>query len=117
MSGFPGTDVRERVIRWLEDGQGELGAILGILHDYERLHGVVQAAERDRERLRAYVHENERLQSQMETLEMEAGKLREEVRELRRLSERYLKEREDIAASLSQLMNDVLMRLRSDQTS
>ena len=45
MSGFPGTDVRERVIRWLEDGQGELGAILGILHDYERLHGVVQAAE------------------------------------------------------------------------
>ena len=105
MSGFPGTDVRERVIRWLEDGQGELGAILGILHDYERLHGVVQAAERDRERLRAYVHENE------------AGKLREEVRELRRLSERYLKEREDIAASLSQLMNDVLMRLRSDQTS
>lgn len=115
MSGVASVEARERVIRWLEEGQGELSAILGILHDYERLHGVAQAAERDRERLRAYMHENERLQSQMETLETEAGKLREEVRELRKLSERYLKEREDIAASLSQLINDVLMRLRSDQ--
>ncbi len=109
MSGFTSTDVRERVIRWLEDGQGELGTILGILQDYERLHGVVQAAERDRERLRAYVHENERLQSQMEALEMEGGKLREEVRDLRPLSERYLKDRADTPAWLPHLMNDVTM--------
>ena len=87
MGGVASVEARERVSRWLEEGQGELSAILSIRHDYERLHGVAQAAERDCERLRAYMHENER----------------------------HLKEREDIAASLSQLMNDVLMRLRSDQ--
>ena len=115
MSAVTSIEARERVMRWLEEGQGELGAIVSIVQDYERLHAVAQAAERDRERLRAYVHENERLQAQFTALETEAGTLREEVRELRRLAERYLKEREDIAASLSQIMNDVLMRLRSGQ--
>jgi len=108
-------EARERVVRWLEEGQSQLSAVLAIMHDYERVQGVAQAAEQECERLRAFVYENERLRNQVEGLEGECTKLRDEMRQLRILSERHLKEREDIAASLSQLMNDVLLRLRGEQ--
>ena len=115
IGNVPSIEARERVVRWLEEGQSQLGAVLGILHDYDRLHGVAQAAEAECERLRAFVYENERLRNQVDALEGETGKLREELRQVRSVSERHLKEREDIAASLSQLMNDVLLRLRGEQ--
>lgn len=116
MSVVANAEARERINRWLEEGQGQLSAVLGILHDYERLQTQVQDAERESERLRSFVYENERLRNQVETLEGESGKLREEVRQLRSVTERHLREREDIAASLSQLTNDVLLRLRGDQS-
>lgn len=115
MNGVASVEARERVIRWLEEGQSQLGAVLGILHDYERLQGVAHAAEQECERLRSFVYENERLRNQVETLDGECAKLREEMRQLRSVGERHLREREDIAASLSQLMNDVLLRLRGEQ--
>lgn len=115
MSVATSSEARERVIRWLEEGQGQLGAVLAILRDYERVQAAAQAAELECERLRAFVYENERLRNQMEGLEAECGKLREEIQYLRGLGERHLREREDIAASLSQLMNDVLLRLRGEQ--
>jgi len=115
MSTVTNLEARERVVRWLEDGQGQISAVLGMLHDYDRLNGVAQAAEQECERLRTFVYENERLRNQVEALERECSKLRDDMHNLRGLSERHLREREDIAASLSQLMNDVLLRLRGEQ--
>ena len=115
MSAATNLEARERVVRWLEDGQGQIGAVLAMLHDYDRLNGVAQAAEQECERLRTFVYENERLRNQVEALERECSKLRDDMHHLRGLSERHLREREDIAASLSQLMNDVLLRLRGEQ--
>jgi hypothetical protein len=45
-------EMRERLTRWLEDGQTQLGLIRCLLDDYERLQGVAEAAERECERLR-----------------------------------------------------------------
>jgi predicted RNase H-like nuclease (RuvC/YqgF family) len=109
------SEVRERVIRWLEDGQGQMAAILGILNDYERLRGVAEAAERECERLRALQYENERLRNQVEATEHESRALRQEIANLRALAERHVRDREEIAVSLSQLVNDVLLRLRAEQ--
>jgi hypothetical protein len=141
MSVSTSNEARQRVVRWLEEGHGQLSAaqpltraqhrrrypmdermlreltrdaVLGILHDYDRVQSAAQMAEQECERLRAFVYENERLRNQIEGLESECGKLREEIQNLRGLGERYLREREDIAASLSQLMNDVLLRLRGE---
>jgi len=115
MSAVTNLEARDRVVRWLEDGQSQIGAVLAMLHDYDRLNGVAQAAEQECERLRTFVYENERLRNQVEALERECSKLRDDMQHLRGLSERHLREREDIAASLSQLMNDVLLRLRGEQ--
>ncbi len=115
MDSIADAEARQRIIRWLEEGQSQLGAVLGILHDYERLRGVAEAAERECERLRSFVYENERLRNQLEMAQGEGEKLREEIHQLHGVSERHLREREDIAASLSQLMNDVLLRLRGEQ--
>jgi len=115
MSVVTNLEARERVVRWLEDGQGQISSVLAMLHDYDRLNGVAQAAEQECERLRTFVYENERLRNQVEALERECSKLRDDMQSLRSLSERHLREREDIAASLSQLMNDVLLRLRGEQ--
>ena len=115
MSAVTNLEARDRVVRWLEDGQGQISAVLAMLHDYDRLNGVAQAAEQECERLRTFVYENERLRNQVEGLERECSKLRDDMHHLRGLSERHLREREDIAASLSQLMNDVLLRLRGEQ--
>jgi chromosome segregation ATPase len=114
MSVVTSAEARDRVVRWLEEGQGQLSTVLAILHDYDRLQGVASAAEQECERLRTFVYENERLRNQVEALESECAKLRDDMHHLRGLSERHLREREDIAASLSQLMNDVLIRLRGE---
>ncbi len=115
MSVATSNEARPRVVRWLEEGQGQLSAVLAILHDYDRVQAAAQMAEQECERLRAFVYENERLRNQIEGMESECGKLREEIQNLRGLGERHLREREDIAASQSQLMNDVLLRLRGEQ--
>lgn len=103
MSGIANAEVREAIIRWLEGGLSQLRVVLGILHDHERLRGVAEATERECERLR----------HQLETAQGECAKLREEVHQLRSGSERHLKERDDIADALSEIMNHVLLRLRS----
>lgn len=114
MAGSAAGEARERAVRWLEDGQGHVGTVLGLLNDYHRLQGAHESAERECERLRGLHYENERLRNQIEAAEHEVKKLREEISLLRSEAERHLREREDIAASLSQAMNEVLVRVRGD---
>jgi chromosome segregation ATPase len=114
MSDAADMEVRQRVVRWLEEGQSQLSTMLGFLSDYERIR--IQAAETEREceRLRGFVYENEKLRNQLELLESEGTKLREEIHRLRVENEQHAREREEIAASLTETMNGLLRRLRRD---
>jgi chromosome segregation ATPase len=107
-------EMRERLTRWLEDGQTQLGLIRWLLDDYERLQGVAEAAERECERLRGLLHETERLRGRVEAAEHESEKLRDTIGQLRSAAERHVREREEIAASLSRFVNEVLLRLRGE---
>jgi chromosome segregation ATPase len=113
MRGVVETEAREQLSRWLSEGPAQLSAALGLIRDYERVALAAEAAEAEVERLRGFVYENEKLRSQLETAEAECGKLRDVILELRAEQERQHREREEIAASLSEFMNGVLARLRA----
>ena len=95
-------NLREQAARWLADGGDNVKLLTTVLDEFARLHGVALTAERDGERLRA----------QAEAAEQETRRLREGVIRLRSDTARCMKEREDIAAALSQFMAEVLSKLR-----
>ncbi|MFQ5932065.1 MAG: hypothetical protein ACE5MM_06640 [Nitrospiraceae bacterium] len=106
---------RETAAQWLEEGRHQLEALRTILNDYDRVRNLSESAERECERLSGFGDENERLKSNLETTERECKQLREEVRQLRAESEHHSKEREALAESLSQFMNEIVTRLRPEQ--
>jgi hypothetical protein len=95
-------NLREQATQWLADGSANVKLLTSVMDEFARLHGIALAAERDGERLRA----------QAEAAEQETRRLREGVVRLRVDTARCMKEREDIAAALSQFMNEVLSKLR-----
>ena len=107
-------EAREQLGRWLEDGQAQINAAQGLIKDYERVLNRAENAEAEVERLRGFVYENEKLRSQVEASEHESGKLRDVILQVRAENERHHREREEVAASLSEFMNGVLQRLRRD---
>ena len=104
----------ERVTRWLEEGQGQFSALLGIMNDYHRLQRIVETNEQELEQLRGLQYEVEKLKNQLQSSEADCDKLRHEVATYRGETERHVKEREDIASSLTRSMNEALARLRGE---
>jgi hypothetical protein len=102
MKTLSGVDVRAQAHRWLAESGANLQVLSTVLNEFARLHGIALTAERDGERLRP----------QVEATEQETRRLREGVARLRSDSARCMKEREDIAAVLSQFMGEVLTKLR-----
>ena len=102
MRTMTGTDLRERANRWLAESGGNLQALAVVLSEFGRVQELAFTAEKVTQRLRA----------QMEAAEAETQRLREGVARLRGENARCLKEREDIAAALSQFMGEVLNKLR-----
>jgi predicted nuclease with TOPRIM domain len=107
-------ETRERLGRWLEDGPAALTAALALVKDCERLQAQLEAAEADQERLRGVVYENEKLRNQLEAAEGECAKLRQALGHLRAETERHQRDREEIAAALSDMVNGLLLRLRGE---
>jgi predicted RNase H-like nuclease (RuvC/YqgF family) len=105
-------DERSQASRWLEDGQRLLGVLLSVLTDYDRLREQAEATERDNERLRGLVYENEQLRNRLEASERECDRLRAELSIAQLEVERGYREREDVADRLTQVTNDLLVRLR-----
>ncbi|MFQ5897116.1 MAG: hypothetical protein ACE5JN_02575 [Candidatus Methylomirabilia bacterium] len=105
-------EVRQQAIRWLREGRGELGTVVAILNDYDRVREATEAAERECERLRGLIDENERVRAILETIDCECERLREEVRQLRTEAERHRRERDAIAEWLSHFTSEVVMQLR-----
>ena len=95
-------NLREQATQWLADGSANVKLLTSVMGEFARLHDIALTAERDGERLRA----------QAEAAEQETRRLREGVVRLRADTARCMKEREDIAAALSQFMNEVLSKLR-----
>jgi hypothetical protein len=102
METTTGSDIRDQAMRWLADGGTNVKILFTVLDEFARMQGIALAAERDGERLRTH----------METAEGEIRRLREGVARLRSDNGRCMKEREDIAAALSQFMGEVLTKLR-----
>lgn len=106
---------RERAIRWIEEGRNVLDVLLGVLNDYDRLKGEAEAAEKERDRLQGTLYELERIRNQADSLQRECEQLRQEVIRLKAENERYQRERNEIADSITRFTNEALARLRSQQ--
>ena len=104
MRTMTGAEIRDRANRWLAESGANLQALGAFLTEFGRLQDIAFTAEKVSQRLR----------TQMEAAEAETQELREVVARLRSDNARCLKEREDIAAALSQFMGEVLNKLRGE---
>ena len=93
MNAFAVEEVRQRVARWVEDGQSVLGAVPWLFDENERLRTAAEASERECARLR---HELDSLRAETEFLIDDQGEIAEMI-----------------AAGLNKVMNEALQRLRA----
>jgi len=107
MRTMTGAEIRDLANRWLAESGASLQALGAFLTEFGRLQDIAFTAEKVTQRLRA----------QTEAAEAETQELREVVARLRSDNARCLKEREDIAAALSQFMGEVLNKLRGEPES
>jgi hypothetical protein len=116
MSSVESKEARDQAGRWLDDGQRLLNVLLTVVNDYDRLNDRVEAAEHENERLRGSIYENEQLRHRLEAAEHERDRLLDEMARRMAELERGQREREEIADRLSQFVNDVMLRLRSQHS-
>jgi chromosome segregation ATPase len=107
-----GGDNREQVVRWLEEGQRQLPALVGLVHENERLRERLEISQSECEKLRGLVYEVEQLRNRSEAAERAGERLREQLSGAEAELERQNRERTELAKHLTDLMNDVLVRLR-----
>jgi len=107
MGTLTGTDAKDRANRWLAASGANLQVLATILGEFGRFQEVALSAEKEIERLRV----------SMEAAEAETRQLRDGVARMRGENARCMKEREDIAAALSQFMGEVLNKLRGEPES
>ncbi len=93
MDAFAMEEARQRLARWMEDGQSVLRAVPWLFEEHERLRTAVEAAERECARLR---RELDALRAETDFLIGERGEIGEMI-----------------AAGLNKVMNDALQRLRA----
>ena len=93
MDAFTVDEARQRLTRWIEDGQSVLGVVPWLFE------------------------ENARLRAANEAVELECARLRQELDALRAETEFLIGERGEIAEliadGLNKVMNDALQRLRT----
>ena len=99
-------------MRWLEEGQQQLPALVGLVHENERLRERLEMSESECEKLHGLVYEVEQLRNRSETAERLGDRLREQLNGAAAELERQNRERTELADRLTDFMNDVLVRLR-----
>ena len=105
-------DSREQVVRWLEEGQRQLPALVGLVHETERLRERLEKSESECEKHRGLVYEVEQLRNRSEAAERLGDRLREQLSGAEAELERQNRDRMDLAERVTDFMNDVLLRLR-----
>ena len=93
MDAFAVGEARQRLARWLDDGQSVLGVVPWLFEENERLRLAAEASDRECARLR----------QELEALRAETNFLIDERGEIAEL----------IAEGLNKVMNDALQRLRT----
>lgn len=93
MDAFAVDEARQRLARWIEDGQSVLDVVPWLFDEHDRLRASTASAERESARLR---QELDALRAETDFLIGERGEIAEMI-----------------AASLNRVMNDALQRLRA----
>src|SRR6266542_2269934 len=87
-----------------------MSALLGLVHENERVR--VETAENEREKLQGLAYEIEQVRNRAESAERQLERARGQLIEAQTEIERHNKEREEVAERLTELTNEILMRLR-----
>ena len=111
-TGDLGGDNREQVVRWLEEGQRQLPALVALVNENERLRERLMMSESEREKLSGLVYEVEQLRNRTEMADRVGARLREQLSGAEAELERQNRERTELAERLTDFMNEVLIRLR-----
>ena len=97
--------------KWVDEMQGVIKMVTGLIEDNDRNRAVVESAQREQAELREEVH---RLRAEVETQHMEVDRQRAETERQRVLVDAAQRERDDLRAEIAGL-NLETERLRSEQ--
>lgn len=98
--------------RWVDEMQGVMKMITGLIEDSDRHRAVAEAAQHEQAELR---EEIQRLRGEVETQRMEVDRQRDETARQHSLLDAAQRERDDLRAEIAGL-NAEAERLRSEQT-
>ncbi len=103
---------RNPLSRWVDEMQGVMKMVTGLIEENERNRGVVESAQREQAEMREEIH---RLRAEVETQRMEVDRQRGETERQRVLVDAAQRERDDLRTEIAGL-NAETERLRSEQT-
>ena len=98
--------------KWVDEMQGVMKMITGLIEDSDRSRAVVESAQREQTGLREELHQ---LRAEVETQRRELDRERGETERQRSLVDAAQRERDDLRAEIAAL-NAETERLRSEQT-
>ena len=97
--------------KWVDEMQGVIKMVTGLIEDSDRNRVVVESAQREQAELREEIH---RLRAEVETQHMEVDRQRGETERQRALVDAAHREHDDLRAEIAAL-NAETERLRSEQ--
>lgn len=103
---------RNPLTKWVDEMQGVIKMITGLIEDSDRHRAVAESAQREQAELREDIH---RLRAEIETQRMEVERQRGETERQRALVDAAQHERDDLRAEIAALHAET-ERLRSEQT-
>jgi peptidoglycan hydrolase CwlO-like protein len=103
---------RNPLTKWVDEMQGVIKIITGLIEDSDRHRAVAESAQREQAELREGIH---RLRVEIETQRMEVDQQRGETERQRTLVDAAQRERDDLRAEIAALHAET-ERLRSEQT-
>ena len=104
-------DARNPLSKWVDEMQGVMKMITGLIEDSDRHRAVAESAQREHAELREELH---RLRAEAENQRMEVERQRAESERQRAAVEAAQRERDEVRAEITAL-HDENERLRSEQ--
>jgi chromosome segregation ATPase len=104
-------DAKNPLTKWVDEMQGVIKVITGLVEDSDRHRAVAESAQREQGELREEIH---RLRAEVETQRMEFDRQRGEAERQRALVDAAQRERDDLQAEIAALHAET-ERLRSEQ--
>jgi chromosome segregation ATPase len=103
---------RNPLTKWVDEMQGVIKMITGLIEDSDRHRAVAESAQREQAELREDIN---RLRAEIETQRMDVDRQRGETERQRTLVDAAQRERDDLRAEIAALHAET-ERLRSEQT-